>query len=59
MEGPQIPMQQVPTEVTTATFAAKFRSKRGTCMMGDTSQASKPTDGTQLTDSSIEIFSFL
>ena len=29
MEGAQIPMQQVATRVTTATFAAKFRSKRG------------------------------
>ena len=29
MEGAQIPMQQVQTQVTTAAFAAKFRSKRG------------------------------
>lgn len=31
MEGAQIPMQQhqLATQVTTAAFAAKFRSKRG------------------------------
>ena len=29
MEGAQIQEHQVPTQVTTATFGAKFRSKRG------------------------------
>ena len=29
MEGAQIPMAQGPAHITTAAFAAKFRSKRG------------------------------
>ena len=53
MEGAQIDEQMAHTQVTTAAFAAKFRSKRGKCA----TWISRTDEDPQLTIS--EIFTFI